>query len=129
MLKFQIISILVNIFGRIFILVKIFEKSGFSSTFLKMLILVKIFGKYQFWSKCSIISISVKNFRNHDLEKNFDENFDFAKFSIISLFFENLKKNKSVFFRFSKNLDFSLRIRKYLLLSKISEIISFFHYF
>ena len=42
-LKLEVISILVNIFGRIFIWVKIFEKSGFSSKFLKISIPVLIF--------------------------------------------------------------------------------------
>ena len=115
--KFLNISILGKIFGRILILVKIFEESGFLSKFLKMLILVKIFGKYQFWSKLSKILILVKLFRNHNEGKNFQT---ILILSDDLAFFQNFKEKYIDFFfsKITKNLYFSLNIRKSRLLLK-----------
>ena len=101
---------MVNIFGRIFICVKI----------LKVLILVKIFGKYQFWSQFSKMSILVKNFKKSRFREIFQTILIFAKiFNNLAFVFQNFKEKYIVFFfQNSRKIFFSLNIRKSRLLSK-----------
>ena len=61
--------------------------------------------------------------------ENLSNNLDFAQIFNNLAFFQNFEEKYIDFSKFSKNLDFSLNIRKSRLLSKILEIISFLQWF
>ena len=113
--KFQIISILVNIFGRIFILVKIFEKSVFLSKILKILLLVNSFSlNHNFGRNFWKISILGKIFEKSRFCSIFFQKrrfyYKYSKISILVNICENLDivqnlRKSWIWLKFSENFD------------------------